>query len=123
MSSNLAFYKVGFNYEVRSSTADECPRFLLAVLQMQPLLETVTKSEIRKYLRNLSLDLGQAFRNTMRRIIEQSRARKTIAIRTLMWTSHVLRPLGVDELCHALATGIGDKTFDYEAILKSVVIV
>ena len=40
-------------------------RFLLPVLQMQVIIEAMTKSEIRKSLHNLSTNLSQAFEDTI----------------------------------------------------------
>ena len=98
--------------------ADKADRFLLAVLQTQGILEAMTKAEVRRHLRNLTQDLGQAFQNSLQRISQQAENRKHTAICTLMWVSRTLRPLLVHDLCHLLATEIGEASLDEDAILK-----
>ena len=91
-----------------------CVRFLLPVLQLQGILEAMTKSEVRRYLNNLSPNLGQAFENTIQRIENEPLNRRQVATRALMWVSHARRPLKINELCHALGTNLGDKEFDQD---------
>ena len=85
---------------------------------MQVILEAMTKSEIRKILRNLSANLGQAFQNTIQRIDNEPRNRRTVAQQALMWVSHAYRPLQITELRHALATQLGDEKFDVDNLLQ-----
>ena len=92
-------------------------RFLLPVLQLQGVLEAMTKSEVRASLNNLSPNLGQAFENTIQRIEKEPRNRRQVATRALMWVSHARRPLKINELCHALATNLGDREFDQDNLL------
>jgi len=98
-------------------------RFLLPVLQMQFVLEAMTRSEIQKSLRNLSANLGQAFEDTLRRIDNEPRNRRQVAIQSLSWVSHACRPLLINELRHALATQVGDTAFDPDNLLQSKLIV
>lgn len=85
---------------------------------MQAITDALTKSEIRKVLRNLTSDLGQTFQNVMQRIYGLPQNRRQIALNTLMWTSHARRPLLITELVHALATNIGDIEFDEDGVLQ-----
>ena len=92
-------------------------RFLLPVLQLQAVLEAMTKSEVKASLRDLSANLGQAFENTIQRIENEPRNRRQVATQALMWVSHARRPLKVNELCHALATKFGDTELDQDNLL------
>lgn len=86
---------------------------------MQVVLEAMTKSEVRKTLRNLSANLGQAFEDTLTRISNQSANRRKVAMRTLMWVSRARRPLSAKELCQALATEIGESQPDEDNLLHA----
>ena len=94
-------------------------RFLLPVLQIQTILDQMTKSEIRRCLRNLSGNLNQVFEDSIKRIISQNQNRREVAIQTLMWVRYTRRPLHIDELRHALATRVGDFEFDRDNLLPS----
>ena len=83
----------------------------------------MTKSEVKAALSNLSADLGQAFENTIQRIEDEPRNRRRVATEALMWVSHARRPLHVDELCHALATKLGDTELDQDDLLPPRAIV
>lgn len=98
-------------------------RFLLPVLQMQAIIEAMTKSEIRKSLHNLSTNLSQAFEDTIDRIGNEPRNRQQIAMQSLMWVSHARSQLRVTELQHALATQVGDTKFDEDNLLQAKLIV
>ena len=98
-------------------------RFLLPVLQMQVIIEAMTKSEIRKSLHNLSTNLSQAFEDTLERIGNEPRNRQQIAMQSLMWVSRARSPLRVIELRHALATQVGDSKFDEDNLLQGKLIV
>lgn len=90
---------------------------------MQSILEAMTRSEIRKSLRNLSANLGQAFEDTLRRIENEPQNRRLIAMQSLMWISRSYRPLQINELRHALATQAGDTKFDPDNVLQAKFIV
>ena len=77
----------------------------------------MTKSEVKATLSSLSADLGQAFENTIQRIEDEPRNRRRVATEALMWVCHARRPLHVDELCHALATKLGDTELDQDDLL------
>ena len=90
---------------------------------MQVIVEAMTRSEIRKILRNLSSDLGQAFEDTMQRIQRAPLNRRQVAMSALIWVSRARKPLLVSELCHALATNIDDTEFDEDNMLPPKIIV
>lgn len=78
----------------------------------------MTRSEIRKSLRSLSANLGQAFEDTLRRIDNEPPNRRKVGMQSLMWVSHACRPLQISELRHALATQVGDTEFDSDNLLQ-----
>ena len=90
---------------------------------MQVIIEALTKSEIRKSLKNLSANLSQAFEATLRRIDNEPRNRQRIALQSLMWISHARCPLRINELRHALATQIGDTELDRDNLLQPILII
>ena len=84
-------------------------RFLLASLNIDAILQETTIYRRRQKLNAVtdSLGLGDAYSATLCRIKGQSEERAKLGMATLMWISHVERPLKPDELCHALAVEIG----------------
>lgn len=94
-------------------------RFLLPVLQMQTIAHQLTKSEIRRCLRNFSADLDQIFEKSIGRILRESRNRKHVAIQSLMWITHARRPLDTHELRHALAIRLEDSDLDEDNLLSA----
>jgi len=55
---------------------------------------------------------GDAYDATIWRIRAQEGDRARLGMAALMWISHSVRPLGVDEICHALAVEIGSTDID-----------
>lgn len=104
-------------------SSDYMIRFLLPVLQIQAILDQMTKSEIKRCLRNLSANLNQVYEDTIRRIQGEPQNRQQVAMQSLMWISHARRPLHLDELRHALATRLGDTELDRDNLLptKSII--
>ena len=102
------------------SYANRLRRFLLALLQTQAILEAISKSEVRRSLKKLTHDLGQAFENTLARIDSQPAGRRNCARKALSLVSRAFRPLEIDELRYLLATTIGeDIQFDEDALISS----
>ena len=62
------------------------------------------------------LGLGDAYETTLQRINAQEGEKARLAMATLMWICHSERPLGVDELCHALAVEIGSTHFNNDNV-------
>jgi len=90
--------------------------FLLPALQIRTILDQITKADVKRTLRNLSTSLTAAFHSTIERISGLSTTRRELAFRTLMWISHVRRPLYVRELQHAMATRLEDTDIDSDNI-------
>lgn len=104
-------------------------RFLLPVLQIHDILSQLTKSEVRRALRNRSADLTEVFRSTIERILTlpadpgHPKHRRNLALKTLMWISHAKRVLTVAELQHALAVRLEDSELDRENFIEPRLIV
>ena len=62
------------------------------------------------------VDLDSAYTQTLQRIREQKGDRSRLGIEVLMWVSHAERPLGIDELRHALAVEMGSTDLDPDNI-------
>ena len=63
--------------------------------------------------------LADAYEATLERIRTQEGQKAELAMATLMWICHSERPLGVDELCHALSVTIGSTHFDSGTVLAT----
>ena len=94
------------------------PRFLLASLHIEAILRGTTVARRRKALKSIKdgVGLGNAYSATLERIKTQGEEKANFAMAALTWICHSERPLGVDELCHALAVEIGESDFDPENI-------
>jgi ankyrin repeat protein len=79
----------------------------LPALQISNILGQTNEWEVREALLKLPTGLFENLDLAMERIRRQdphSQARSKLAMNTLMWLSHVRRPLTVDELKHAIGT-------------------
>lgn len=82
---------------------DSTSRFLLAVLQIHAVLDSVSAGEMEEALDTMPKGLDDAFEETLQRIQVQPENRKALAMNTLMWISHAKRPLLIGELVDVLA--------------------
>jgi ankyrin repeat protein len=104
-------------------------RFLLPILQIQDILSQLTRSEVRRALRDLSANLADAFESTIGRILnlptDQRHAmnRRNLAVKALMWISHAKRVLTVTELQHALAVRLDESELDRENFIEPQLVV
>ncbi|ERF70990.1 hypothetical protein EPUS_03269 [Endocarpon pusillum Z07020] len=93
---------------------------LLPVLQIRDILAQLTKSEVRRALRERSTNLPEVFKATIERILSlpadsrRGMTQRNVAARTLMWISHAKRVLTVTELQHVLAVRLHDSDLDRE---------
>jgi len=62
------------------------------------------------------LGLGGAYGAMLGKIKAQGEERERLGMAVLMWISHSIRPLQVDELCHAIAIRIGSSGLDSDEI-------
>ena len=58
------------------------------------------------------LGWGGAYHTTIERIRGLEEGKSRLGIEALMWVSHAVRPLEIDELCQALAVELGSKDFN-----------
>ncbi|KAH7395520.1 hypothetical protein BKA64DRAFT_723831 [Cadophora sp. MPI-SDFR-AT-0126] len=88
--------------------------FIIATLHMEALSELGTKGDIRRTLKDFSIDgqsLNSLYQKVMDRIAEQFKIKISIAHRLLAWLTRVRRPLSPGELLHAFAIREGDQEF------------
>src|SRR5205807_10413393 len=90
------------------------PRFLLASMHINAILQETTIARRGKRLKSLKdgVGLGDAYGATLERIRSQDGEKAKLALSTLTWICHAERPLLVDELCNALAVEAGESDFD-----------
>lgn len=82
------------------------------MLQIQAILNEPTAGEMEEALEKLPHGLNGAFEETLQRIQRQPEGRKRLGMNTLMWVSHVKRPLHVEELSDALAVKMGEASLN-----------
>lgn len=97
--------------------------FLLPALQIQAVLDQVSKSGIRSILRSLSSDLHEVFGGFIERIKSQPGSRQQVASAALTWLAYAKRNLSIDELRHALATRPSDTELDQDNMVSPRIIV
>ncbi|RTE73040.1 hypothetical protein BHE90_012533 [Fusarium euwallaceae] len=89
--------------------------FLLAKFQTDSLLSQSTKGHLLDALKSLGKGeqaLDDAYDEIMKRITNQKRSQKEMAIEALQWIVYSKSPLAPFELLYALAIGKGQKRFD-----------
>ena len=89
-------------------------RFLLVSLNVDAILEGVTIAERRKKLEEMRRGngLSDAYTGTLKRLRAQAESKSRLGLKVLMWVLKSQRPLGVEELCHALGVEIGSVDLD-----------
>ena len=88
----------------------------MVALHIDAILGEITIGGRREKLHQIGNDLSDAYEATIDRIKGQSRERSRSGMAVLMWISLVERPLGVGELCHALAVKFGTSDLDPEKV-------
>ena len=93
-------------------------RFLLVSLNIDAVLEETTIHRRRQKLSVMSdgVGLGDAYGATLSRIKRQGEEKAKLGMATLMWISHVERPLKASELCNALAVEIGSLSLNADNV-------
>jgi len=88
-------------------------RFLLASLNMDAVLAEATLHQRRQALHRITKGIGlqDAYDTTVNRIRQQGGSKSRLGMEALMWISHCGRPLGSQELCHALGVELGAEDF------------
>ncbi|KAK2795967.1 hypothetical protein FQN50_009649 [Emmonsiellopsis sp. PD_5] len=102
--------------------------FLLAQLYFDSLEDKTNPKAVRGALKSFQkqnetlatderpLVLDNAYKQAMERINEQKQGFRELAMATLQWITHAMRPLSTIELQHALAVEIGEVELDQENI-------
>lgn len=88
------------------------PRFLLARLHLDSLMARLTLRKVRAALSSLPDELDRTYDGVMQRIRAQDSDEAVLALKVLGWVHHAVRPLGTQELQHALAVEPGDLQFE-----------
>lgn len=84
-------------------------RFLLARLFIQSLKYKSNMSDIPNSIQGFPANITMQYQETWQRIEQQEFDHSSLAKRILSWLAHTVRPLSIQELCHALAIKCGDK--------------
>ena len=90
------------------------PRFLLAALQFDRIINARTVRKIKDALSSMPGRLDELYRQTLERIQQQPGDDGADGMRILSWVAQAKRPLSVDELRHGLAVEYDDDDDDDE---------
>jgi len=95
-------------------------RFLLASLNMDAILAEATIYRRRQALQRTTKGPGlqDAYDKTLERVRRQGGSKSRLGMEALMWISHCGRPLGSQELCHALGIEVGMEDFSIQNVLS-----
>ena len=93
-------------------------RFLLVSLNIDAILGGVTIRRRRKKLEEMTQGngLSDAYTATLSRIMAQKGYKSVLGLKVLMWVTYSERPLGAEELRHALGVEIGSADQDSENV-------
>lgn len=75
----------------------------MAKLHRDSLTDAISRSILRRALQDLPSGIPETYRQTMKRIRDQTKYHRELAERALMWVSCSRRPLEMPELQHAVA--------------------
>lgn len=121
-----AFMDATLKQEILNQLCDSASgMFLLPTLQVNSLLNHVTKAGVRKAIQQLAHSapdsaakkLEEVYASSLKRIQDLPTERRKIALNTLMWVSRARRALKIEELQHALAVEPGDRELDRDNIV------
>ena len=87
-------------------------------LNITAILRETTLGKRKEKLGGITCRLGleDAYTSTLERMRGQCENQSKLAMQALMWISRSQRPLGVNELCHALAVEIGSTRLDLDKV-------
>jgi len=93
-------------------------RFLPVSLHMNAILAEATVNHRRQALQRITkgISLQDVYSTTLDRIRQQGGRLARLGIEALMWISHCERPLGIQELCHALGVELGADDFNIQNV-------
>src|SRR5438045_1545958 len=93
------------------------PRFLLARLQLQHVLSTYERRDM-KNLKSLPLTITDAYQQIILRMDRGRKIDKTMALRALMWILKAARPLKMTELRGLVFIREGDSDISEDDLSK-----
>lgn len=96
--------------------------FLLASLQINSLCQQISPTKVRQALDGLPTGVFATYNNAFNRISNQPKDDADIAMKAISLVFCATRPLGVEELRHALAVQPGDCTLDTGAFTETEII-
>ena len=79
-------------------------------------MASLTLRKVKAALRSLPEELDRTYEQVLQRIQAQDPDRVELALKVLGWIHHAARPLGTQELRHALAVERGDSDFDKDGM-------
>jgi len=93
-------------------------RFLLVSLNIDTILGEVTIRQRRKKLEEMTQGngLSDAYTATLTRLRAQKGYKSVLGLKVLIWVLYSERPLGAQELCHALGVEMGSTDLDPENV-------
>ncbi|KFY22155.1 hypothetical protein V493_06811 [Pseudogymnoascus sp. VKM F-4281 (FW-2241)] len=91
--------------------------FLLPQLHLNSFNNMLSKSKIKLSLNNLSQDLGPIYEKAIAMIRQKRPDEFDLAKRVLSWIFYAPRPMGVEEVQHALAVESNQRYFDWDGLI------
>lgn len=96
--------------------------FLLATLQMNSLCQQTSPGKVRKALVGLPTGISATYDNAFKRMLDQPKDDAELAMKAVSLVFCATRPLGLEELRHALAVKPGDYTLDTGSFTEAEII-
>ena len=96
--------------------------FLLASLQIDSLCQQISPRKVRQVLDDLPTGIFATYDNTFSRILDQPKGDAELGMKVMSLVFSATRPLGLEELRHALAVQPGDCALDTAAFTEAEII-
>ena len=96
--------------------------FLLASLQINSLRQQISPRKVRQALDGLPTGIFATYDNAFNRMLEQPKGDAELGMKVMSLVFCATRPLGLEELRHALAVQPGDCTLDTAAFTEAEII-
>ncbi|KAK0517520.1 hypothetical protein JMJ35_000675 [Cladonia borealis] len=96
--------------------------FLLASLQISSLCQQISPRKVRQVLDGLPTGIFATYDNAFSRMLDQPKGDAELGMKVMSLVFCATRPLGLEELRHALAAQPGDYTLDTAAFTEAEII-
>ena len=96
--------------------------FLLASLQINSLCQQISPRKVRQVLDGLPTGIFATYDNAFSRMLDQPKGDAELGMKVMSLVFCATRPLGLEELRHALAVQSGDCTLDTAAFTEAEII-